>query len=81
MHDLRVGPINGNNFTLSSSSQVLQFDISCGGPGDYLDPTTTYVRYKVSYTSAGINTDISRLIGSSYSFFNLQRVLGNNSTV
>jgi hypothetical protein len=81
--EVRVSPINGNNFTIPASSQVLQFDIPCSNPGDYLDPTTTYVRFKVTYVNTGgvLATDYSRLIGSSYSFFNLQRVLGNNSTV
>jgi len=91
--EVRVSPINGNNFTVSTSSQVLQFDIPCSNPGDYLDPSTTYVRYKIAYSTPQISvsngalangtigTDVFKLIGSSYSFFNLQRVLGNNSTV
>lgn len=87
--EVRIPPINGNTFRVSTSQQVLQFDLPCGQPGDYLDPTTTYVRFKCTYTipinaalAAGTNgTDISRLLGSAYSFFCLQRVLGNNSTV
>ena len=81
--EVRVSPINGNSFTVSTSQQILQFDIPCGAsPGDYLDPTTTYVRFKVAFSSAGASgTDISRILGSGYSFFNLQRVLGNNSSV
>jgi hypothetical protein len=79
--EVRISPVNGNNFTISSSTQILQFDIPCGGYGDYIDPYTTYIRYKITYTHAGANgTDYSRLIGSAYSFFNLQRVLANNST-
>lgn len=82
--EVRVSPVNGNNFSISTSSQVIQFDLPCGQTGDYLDPTTTYVRFKCTYTApgAGANgTDYSRLIGSSYSFFNLQRVLGNNASI
>ncbi len=78
--EVRENPINGNNFTVSTSSQVLQFDIPCGNGGDYLDPTTTYVRFKVSYSTPQITTstpavlagtiqqDYFRLLGSSYSF-------------
>ena len=79
--EVRVSPINGNTFTVNTSQQILQFDIPCGSPGDYLDPSTTYVRFKAVFTSAGaVTVDISRLLGSAYSFFNLQRVLGNNNT-
>ena len=76
---VRVSSINkGNSFTVNTS---LQFDFPCGGPGDYLDPSTTYVRFKSAFTSAGgVGVDVSRLLGSAYSFFNLQRVLCNNST-
>jgi len=80
--EVRVSPINGNSFTVSSSSQVLQFDIPCGISGDYLDPTSTYIRWKTTFSHGGVNgTDYSRILGSGYSFFNLQRVLGNNSSV
>jgi len=79
--EVRVSPINGNTFTVNTSQQILQFDIPCGSSGDYLDPSTTYVRFKTAFSSAGVSgTDISRLLGSAYSFFNLQRVLGNNNT-
>ena len=39
--EVRVSPINGNTFTVTTSQQILQFDIPCGSTGDYLDPSTT----------------------------------------
>jgi hypothetical protein len=79
--EVRFSPINGNLFTVTTFQQILQFDILCGSPGDYLDPATTYVRFKSVFTSASASVvDISRFLGSAYSFFNLQRGLGNNST-
>ena len=35
--EVLVSPINGNSFTVTTSQQILQFDIPCGGSGDYLD--------------------------------------------
>ena len=50
--------------------------------GQYLDPTTTYVRFKVIYTHSGtVGTNYSYLLGSAYSYFNKQEVYGNNSVV
>ena len=52
--------------------------------GQYLDPTTTYIRYKITYgvPGAGVaGTDFSRLLGSAYSPFIKQEVYGNNSVV
>ena len=42
--EIRVQPVNQQSFT---AGQVLQFDIPCGKMGQYLDPTTTYIRFKV----------------------------------
>lgn len=75
--EIRVQPVNQQSF---QAGNVLQFDIPCGRRGQYLDPTTTYVRFKATYTHAGgIATDYSRLLGSAYSYFNKQEVYGNNS--
>jgi hypothetical protein len=38
------------------------FDVPCGSLGDYLDPSTTNVRFKAAFTSAGaVSVDVSRL--------------------
>jgi hypothetical protein len=77
--EIRVQPVNAQTFT---GGNVLQFDLPCGRRGQYLDPTTTYVRFKVTYTHAGTNgTDYSNLIGSGYSYFNKQECYGNNSVL
>ena len=53
-----------------------------GQNGQYLDPTTTYVRFKASCTSAGVlGTDYSNIFGSAYSYFNKQECYGNNSVL
>ena len=75
--EVRVQPVNAQSFT---AGNVLQFDIPAGKRGQYLDPTTTYVRFKVVYTHGGvIATNQSLLLGSGYSYFNKQEVYGNNS--
>ena len=62
--EVRVLPINGNSFPITTSTQILQFDLPCGGAGDYLDPTTSYVRFKSKVTHAGtVVTNFSRLVG------------------
>ena len=67
--EVRVSPINGNTFTVTTSQQIFQFDVPCGSLGDYLDPSTTYVRFKAAFTSAGaVGVDVSRILGSAYSF-------------
>ena len=73
--EIRVQPVNAQSFT---AGNVLQFDIPCGRRGQYLDPNTTYVRFKSTFTTIGTaNTDISVLLGSAYSYFNKQEVLIN----
>ena len=75
--EIRIQPVNAQSFT---AGNTLQFDIPCGRRGQYLDPTTTYIRFKSTFTHAGaITTDYSRLIGSAYSYFSKQEVYGNNS--
>jgi len=77
--EIRVQPVNAQSFT---AGNVLQFDIPCGRRGQYLDPNTTYVRFKATYTHAGTaGTDTSRLLGSAYSYFNKQECYGNNSVL
>jgi len=78
--EIRCQPINSQNF--DTSGAVIQFDLPCGRPGQYLDPTTTYIRFRATYTHAGATlTDTSRLIGSAYSYFQKQEVYGNNSVL
>ena len=75
--EIRVQPVNQQSFT---PGQVLQFDIPCGKMGQYLDPTTTYIRFKVVYTHTGTaGTNFSYLLGTGYSYFNKFEVYGNNS--
>jgi len=77
--EIRVQPVNAQTFT---AGNVLQFDLPCGRRGQYLDPNTTYVRFKATFTHAGVaGTDYSTLLGSAYSFFNKQEVYGNNSVL
>ena len=75
--EVRIQPINSQSF---SSGNVIQFDLPCNKRGQYLDPTTTYVRFRATYTHVGVlGTDKSVLLGSGYSYFNRQEVYGNNS--
>jgi hypothetical protein len=77
--EIRVQPVNAQSFT---AGNVLQFDLPCGRRGQYLDPNTTYVRFKAVFTHAGVaGTDYSALLGSAYSFFNRQESYGNNSVL
>ena len=75
----RFQPINAQSF---QAGNVIQFDIACGGRGQYIDPSSTYLRFKITYTHAGANgTDYGYLLGSSYSPFIKQEVYGNNSVL
>ena len=77
-YEIRVQPVNAQSF--STAGSVIQFDIPCNKRGQYLDPTTTYVRFKAVYTQSGTaGTDTHVLLGSAYSYFNKQEVYGNNS--
>ena len=79
--EIRIQPVNAQNF---QAGNVMQFDLPCGRRGQYLDPSSTYVRFKIDYTqpAAGVvNTDFSYLLGSSYSPFIKQEVYGNNSVL
>ena len=37
------------------STGVMQFDIPCGRSGDFEDPTSGYIHFMETYTSAGIS--------------------------
>ena len=77
-YEIRVQPVNAQSF--SSSGAVMQFDLPCNKRGQYLDPTTTYVRFKATWAqSATAGTDTHILLGSAYSYFNKQEVYGYNS--
>ena len=81
-YEIRVQPINNQKFTsyAATGGGTLQFDIPCGRRGQYIDTSTTYVKFKVVYTHGGaLNTDFSCLLGTGYSYFNKQEVYGNNS--
>ena len=75
----RFQPINASSF---NSGNVIQFDLACGMNGNYIDPSTTYIRFKITYAATGVvTTDKSFLLGSSYSPFIKQEVYGNNSVL
>jgi len=75
--EIRCQPVNSQSFV---AGNVIQFDIPCNKRGQYLDTSTTYVKFKATYTHAGAaGTDYSFLLGSGYSYFNKQEVYGNNS--
>ena len=76
--EIRIQPINAQTF---KAGNVIQIDLPCGRPGQYLDPTTAYLRFKATYTSGTVNTNTSRLMGSAYSYFIKQEVYGNNSVL
>ena len=79
--EIRVQPVNAQSFT---AGNVVQIDLPCGRPGQYLDPTTTYIRFKATFTKPGTwvaGTDYARLLGSAYSFFIKQECYGNNSVL
>ena len=76
--EIRIQPINAQSFTRGN---VIQIDLPTGR-NTYLDPATTYCRFKITYTSTGaIATDSGYLLGSSYSPFIRQEVYGNNSVL
>ena len=77
--EIRFQPVNAQSFT---SVNVIQIDIPCGRPGQYLDPTTTYIRFRVQYTHGGTAaTDWSRFLGTPNSYFIKQELYGNNSVL
>jgi hypothetical protein len=78
-YEIRVQPVNAQSF--DKAGAVLQFDIPSNKRGAYLDPSTTYVRFKATYTQSGAATDTHVLLGSAYSYFSRQEVYGNNSLV
>jgi len=70
-------PVNAQSF--NTAGQGIQFDIPCNKKGQYFDPTTSYVRFKATYTHTGDTLNKLMLLGSGYSYFNKQEVYGNNS--
>ena len=77
--EIRQQPVNAQSFT---AGNVIQFDLPAGRRGQYLDPNTSYIRFKSAFTHAGTaGTDYSVLLGSAYSYFNKQEVYGNNSVL
>lgn len=77
--EIRIQPINAQTFV---AGNVVQIDLPCGRPGQYLDPTTTYIRFKATYTAGTVTTNMARFLGSSpYSYWQKQEVYGNNSVI
>lgn len=77
--EIRIQPINAQSFI---GGNVVQIDLPCGRPGQYLDPSTTYIRFKATYTAGTVTTNQARFLGSSpYSYWQKQEVYGNNSVI
>jgi len=74
-----VQPVNAQS--IDKAGAVMQFDLPCNKRGQYLDPTTTYLRFKAVFAGGTPNTDISMLLGTGYSYFSRQEVYGNNSVI
>ena len=65
-------PINGREF--GPSNQV-HFSIACGRKGDFLDPKATYLKFKLTNTTAGAAAGNNLIIdGSAHSVINLLEV-------
>jgi hypothetical protein len=78
--EIRLQPVNSQTF--ENAGSVIQFDIPAGKPGQYLDPSSTYIRFRATYTHTGQTvTNMSRLIGSGYSYFQKSETYGNNSVL
>jgi len=79
-YEFRTQPVNAQSY--NAAGAVMQFDLPSGKRGQYLDPTTTYVRFRATYTQSGIlGGDTHCLLGSAYSYFSRQEVYGNNSVL
>lgn len=81
-YEARTQPVNAQTF--DTAGNVIQIDIpGCGKRGNYLDTSTTYLRFKATYTHGGaVGTDKSWLLGSGgYSYFQKAEVYGNNSVL
>jgi len=77
-YEIRCQPVNSQSY--SSAGGVIQFDLPCNRRGQYIDTSSTYVRFRASYEQSGTaGTDTHVLLGSAYSYFNKQEVYGNNS--
>jgi len=80
MYEVRSSPINTQSFNANSGS-VIQFDLPYNKRGQYLDPTTSYIRFKAVYSGGIAGTDKSVLLGTGYSYFPRQEAYGNNSVM
>ena len=80
--EIRIQPVNSQTFLPGSTIQI---DIPCGRKNCFLDPTTSYIRFKATYTSTAAGqanaADISRLIGSGHSYFIKSEIYGNNAVL
>lgn len=76
--EIRIQPLNAQSF---QKGNTIQIDLPTGR-NTYLDPTTTYIRFKIAYTSTFVaGTDAGYLLGTAYSPFIRQEVYGNNSVL
>jgi len=78
--EIRIQPLNAQSFQKGNTIQV---DLPTGR-NTYLDTTTAYIRYKITYTQPAVGAvanDYNYLLGSSYSPFIRQEVYGNNSVL
>jgi len=78
-YEIRVQPVNAQSFDRSGS--VMEFDLPCNKRGQYLDASTSYLRFKSVFAGGTAGTDKSMLIGTGYSYFSRQEVYGNNSVI
>jgi hypothetical protein len=77
--EIRNQPINGSSF---GSGNVIQIDLNAGNRSMYLDTTTSYIRYKITYaitSGSTAGTDLSALMGSAYSPFLRQEVYSGST--
>lgn len=76
--EIRLQPINSQSF---KAGNLIQIDVPCGRAAQFIDPTSTYLRFKATYTGGTVDTNTSRLMGSAYSYLLKQEVYGNNSVL
>ena len=76
-YEFRVQPVNSQTFT---AGNVVQFDLPAGRQSAYLDTSTTYVKFKATYTHVGAaGTNYSYLLGSGYSYFQKSETYSGSS--
>ncbi len=70
-------PLNGREF---SPSNHVHFSIACGRKGAFLDPKATYLKFKLTNSTAGADAANNLIIdGSAHSVINLLEVYNGNT--